>query len=157
MAWQQVTAKWIQRVLYAVMCMPVIQIMILNVAGWETMFTPPLTEPREIAIARIGVLFDHGFQASTWLAVILMVEMGNLVMLRAALFITAFAMALNGVWGLKGYYAAACTDYDICPDDSVVAIADTMAPAIVGLALVGLVLSFFGAAADDERSYMAMK
>ena len=158
MAWQQTTAKWIARVFYAFMCMPVVQILVLNVDGWETMFSPPLQNEREIAIARIGVLFDHGFQASTWLAVILMVELGNLVMLRAALFTSAFAMSLNGVYGLKAYYAEACTGYDICPDDSVVEIADTMAPAIVALALVGLILSFFGGAAptDDDRSYSSI-
>ena len=85
------------------------------------------------------------------------VQLGDVVMLRAALFITAFAMALNGVWGLKAYYADACTGFDICTEDSVVAIADTMAPAIVGLSILGFVFTFFGKLPDEDRPYSAMQ
>lgn len=158
MGWQHTTAKWMARLLNFILFVPVIQIMVFGGVGWEKMFDPPLESEREEALARIGVLFDHGFQASTWVLTLLCIELGDIVMLRCALGTVAFGMGLNGVYGLHAFYEPACSEFNMCPDESVVQVADGMAPAFVGIALLGLAISFFEKpSAPEDRPYTVMK
>lgn len=166
--WQRHLGKWILRLFCAMMIFTAVNIVIFDSVGWETMFDPPLSK-REEAVARIGVLFDHGFQLAYWPLILLVSELGDVVMLRVALGSAAFGMTVNGIYGLQskgygfyqkacdGFFQKACDEFGICPTADLGMMANVIGPIMVGLPLIAFLVSFTEKqpeAADDDYQQM---
>jgi hypothetical protein len=113
--WSVKTAKWFIRVMTILVTLVVVPVIFMGApanANWESMMDPPLT-PKEAAIARIGVLFQHAYMWALFIMLLLCVELGSVVMIQAALFGSALAFILNGPYG-KTFFDPLCNDFNTC-------------------------------------------
>jgi hypothetical protein len=117
MAFAETFAKWVIRVIVALLGFFCIQVLAFNGDSWEKQFTSGDLDDEREAIARTGVMFDHGFQSALWLLCILVSELSSednvKLMRQVVLAVIAYAMTLNGIFGLKYFYVG-CDTYDLC-------------------------------------------
>jgi len=108
-SWQTTLSKTILTVVcVALICAVDVPVLFFGQPAWEGSFLPSkelskgLT-PREAAIARAGVMFDHGFQLPTFVLVLLCVHLGSPALRKLSNAVLLLAISFNGPHGITAW------------------------------------------------------
>jgi len=136
--WQSGLSKGVLTLVCAFMaCAVDMPVLFGGQPAWESSFAPTKRlptglSPRERAIARAGVMFDHGFQLPLFVLVLLCVHLGPPALRKLANLVLLVAICLNGPYGIPAWLGP--LGYDPAVLDSEV-MADTVLCGVLGLTL----------------------
>lgn len=99
--WPATASLWAVRLVCALMLWADVGALFLGAPSWDKNLGR--LSAREAAIARAGVMFDHGFRLPLFLLVLAVSELGDQTLRAVGLSIATFALALNGPYGVPAW------------------------------------------------------